>query len=47
MIIDLREIPILYMNMDEDKKRHRDMNILFNDLIEEYGFIVFLAPIET
>lgn len=38
MIIDLREIPILYMNMDEDKKRYRDMNLLFNDLIEEFGF---------
>jgi hypothetical protein len=38
MIIDLREIPILYMNMDEDKKRYRDMNLLFDDLIEEHGF---------
>ena len=38
MIIDLREIPILYMNMDEDTKRYRDMNRLFDDLIEEHGF---------
>jgi hypothetical protein len=38
MIIDLREIPILYMNMDEDTKRYRDMNRLFDDLIQEYGF---------
>jgi hypothetical protein len=38
MIIDLREIPILYMNMDEDKKRYRDINLLFDDLIEEHGF---------
>lgn len=38
MIIDLRDIPILYMNMDEDKRRYRDMNLLFNDLVQDFGF---------
>lgn len=38
MIIDLREIPILYLNMNEDTRRFRDMNQLFDDLIDDYGF---------
>ena len=38
MIIDLREIPILYMNMEEDTRRYRDINLLFDDLVEDHGF---------
>jgi len=38
MIIDLRTIPILYMNMDDDPRRYRDMNLLFDDLIQDHGF---------
>jgi hypothetical protein len=38
LIIDLREIPILYLNMDEDKRRYRDINLLFDDLVEDFGF---------
>lgn len=38
MIIDLRDIPILYMNMDEDKRRYRDMSFLIEDLVNDLGF---------
>lgn len=38
LIIDLREIPILYLNMDEDQRRYRDMNLFFDDLVTDYGF---------
>ena len=38
MIIDLREIPILYINMDKDIKRFHDMNLLFDYLVEDCGF---------
>jgi hypothetical protein len=38
MKIDLREIPILYMNMDDEPRRDRNMKILFNDLIEDLDF---------
>lgn len=26
------------MNMDDDKRRYRDMNLLFDDLVSDYGF---------
>jgi hypothetical protein len=38
MKIDLTKIPILYLNMDDDKIRYRDINIMFNDLVEYLGF---------
>ncbi len=38
MIIDLKEIPILYINLDEDTKRFRDINLLFDDLVKDWGF---------
>lgn len=37
MKIDLREIPIIYMNMNDDVIRDRDMKTLFEDL-SNYGF---------